>query len=111
VSSLRGDRPFVVYLVPPECALVIWLAILALLTTGRGLYKDSALLSLTNNRGGHGSHWFARRSIGADCVRCNAWLTAAIGVYTRRVLSSLVDSQSADRMLILWYPRTQHLSR
>ena len=60
--------------------VVIWPVRIAPTAPGRGLYKDSALLSLTIDPGVHGSPWSTRRSIGAncaDCVRCNAWLTVA----------------------------------
>src|ERR1700749_3808780 len=59
---------------------VIWPVRIAPMAPGRGLYKDSALFSLTIDPGVHGSPWSTRRSIGAncaDCVRCNAWLTVA----------------------------------
>src|ERR1700761_9863803 len=90
---------------------VIWPVRIAPMAPGRGLYKDSALFSLTIDPGGHGAPWSTRRSIGAncaDCVRCNAWLTVATCVCKRRVLSSLVDGRSDNRMLMNWYPGTQH---
>src|ERR1700742_2161389 len=60
--------------------VVIWPVRIAPTAPGRGLYRDSALLSLTIDPGVHGSPWSTRRSIGAncaDCVPCNAWLTVA----------------------------------
>ena len=78
--------------------MVIWPVRLAPTAPGRSLYKDSALLSLAIDPGGHGSPWSTRRSIGAnyaDCVRCNERLTVATGVYKRR--DSLVSGRQAVR--------------
>src|ERR1700744_5628183 len=71
--------------------VVTWPVRIAPTASGRGLYKDSALLSLTIDPGVHGSPWSTRRSIGANCancVPCNAWLTVATVYINNEILSS-----------------------